>query len=172
MEPQIVAKHHETAFLRPGALSMASHKKPSLEDRQQFAAWIRTNRLVLKLTFDELARDLGLSTSSIKGYERGEFFPQHPATIEKLEQIFGNKFVPLSAETLTIHAAKAALSRAYGIPTSAIQIIIGTGFGLSTAAPPLTIEDAKLALSRTYGVPASMIQITVPRVSVSTFPRK
>jgi hypothetical protein len=80
--------------------------------------------------------------------------------------------VPLSAETLTIHAAKAALSRAYGVPVSAIQIIIGSGFGLSTAAPPLTIEDAKLALGRTYGVPASMIQITVPRVSVSPKPRK
>jgi tetrahydromethanopterin S-methyltransferase subunit D len=93
--------------------------------------------------------------------------------IEKLEGIFGNKFEPLSSTgTLTIYAAKAALSRAYGVSTSAIQIIIGTGFGLSTAAPPLTIEDAKLALGRTYGVPASMIQINVPRVSVSPTPRK
>jgi transcriptional regulator with XRE-family HTH domain len=151
---------------------MAPYKKPPLEDRQQFAAWIRTNRLALKSTFEDLAGRIGLSTSAVKGYERGEFFPQYPATIEKLEQIFGNKFVPLSAETLTIHAAKAALSRAYGVPVSAIQIIIGSGFGLSTAAPPLTIEDAKLALGRTYGVPASMIQITVPRVSVSPKPRK
>jgi transcriptional regulator with XRE-family HTH domain len=151
---------------------MAPHKKPPLEDRQQFAAWVRTNRLALKLTLDGLAKSIGLSTNAVKGYEREDYFPQHPATIEKLEQIFGNKFVPLSAETLTIHAAKGALSRAYGVPTSAIQIIIGSGFGLSTAAPPLTIEDARLALGRTYGVPASMIQITVPRVSVSTMPRK
>jgi transcriptional regulator with XRE-family HTH domain len=146
--------------------------KPSLEDRQQFATWVRTNRLALSLTLDGLAGQLGLSTSAVKGYERQDFFPQHPATIEKLERIFGNKFVPVSAETLTIHAAKAALSRAYGIPASAIQIIIGTGFGLSTAAPPLTIEDARLSLSRTYGVPVHTIQITVPRLSVSPRPRK
>jgi len=152
---------------------MALHKKHPLEVRQQFAAWVRTNRLALNLTLAWLAEHLGLSTRAVKGYERAESFPQHQAMIEKLERIFGNKFVPLSSTgTLTIYAAKAALSRAYGVSTSAIQIIIGTGFGLSTAAPPLTIEDAKLALGRTYGVPASMIQITVPRVSVSARPRK
>jgi transcriptional regulator with XRE-family HTH domain len=147
-------------------------KKNSLEVRQQLATWIRTNRLELNLTQDKLAEILGLSTNAVKGYEYGSFFPQAPTTIEKLERIFGNKFEPLSAETLTIHAAKSALGRAYGVPTSAVQIIIGTGFGLSTAAPPLTIEDARLSLSRTYGVPASMIQITIPRVSVSAKPRK
>jgi transcriptional regulator with XRE-family HTH domain len=158
-----------------GAFPMALNKpakKHSLEVRQQLASWIRTSRLELNLTQDKLAEILGLSTNALKGYEYGSFFPQDPATIQKLEQTFGNKFEPVSDETLTIHAAKARLSRAYGVPVSAIQIIVGSGFGLSTAAPPLTIEDAKLALGRTYGVPASMIQITVPRVSASAKPRK
>jgi transcriptional regulator with XRE-family HTH domain len=151
---------------------MAPHKKNSLEDRKQLATWIRTNRLDLNLTLDGLSEALGLSTNAVKGYERGSFFPQDPATLQNLERIFGNKFEPVSAATLTIHAAKAALSRAYGVPASAIQIIIGSGFGLSAAAPPLTIEDARLSLSRTYGVPASAIDITVPRPSASARPRK
>jgi len=144
---------------------MAPHKKHSKEERQAFGKWLRQRRLAKNLTHQDLATHLKLSKNAVMGYERGSFYPQDATTVEDLEKLFGEKFdlAVATSSALTIHAAKVALSRNYGVPVAAIDITIRTRFDPSSPAPALTIEDAKRALSNTYGVPEHVIRIIIPR---------